>query len=244
MIAVKVEHAAEGFVVALLAAFNRLSLNAFCKDCVQKVGFLFRVFYRQLSGEDQKGSRALAPNGITVAEGILLARPRSHNEAHMTEQSPLNNVVIHCKGLLFDSDGRLLPVRQAESVGTYWNAPGGRMDEGDSLESCLEREIREETGLIVEAARLAYSHTFVSPGYTDIYMGFHVSRYSGTLGVGTSLTESEQVEITGMQFTPLNEPLSDPIFPPKLWDVAKKCHQGGFSGVEYLGTESMASYGL
>lgn len=162
-------------------------------------------------------------------------------------ESDLNKVVIHCKGLLFDDAGRLLLVRQAESFGTYWNAPGGRMllseNGGDSLEICLRREIQEETGLIVEEARLAYSHTFVSTGYTDIYMGFHVSEYNGTLGVGASLTEAEQQEITDIRFVPQDEALSHPLFPQKLWDVAAMCLQGEFSRVQYLGTDSREDYG-
>ncbi len=155
---------------------------------------------------------------------------------------PLNNVVIHCKGLLFDADRRLLLVRQSESVGTYWNAPGGRMEEGDSLEGCLEREVREETGLVVESARLAYSHAYVSPGYTDVYLGFHVTRFSGELGVGTSLTESEQVEITGIRFVARDEQLAEPVFPLRLWGVAEACLNGGPAGAAYLGTESGEDY--
>ncbi len=115
---------------------------------------------------------------------------------------PLNDVVIHCKGLLFDDAGRLLLVQQGESFGTFWKAPGGRMDDGDSLESCLEREIREETGLIVESAQLAYSHTFVSPGVTDI------------------------------RFVLRDDQLPDPLFPRRLWDVAEECHRDGFIGVQ------------
>lgn len=156
--------------------------------------------------------------------------------------SELHKVIIHCKGLVFDNQGRLLLVQQAESFGTYWNAPGGRMDDGDSLESCLAREIREETGLIVEATRLAYSHTFLSPGVSDIYFGFHVTRYSGELGVGTSLTETEQQEITDMRFVAQKEDLLHPLFPLKLWGVAKFCSRGEVRSVEYLGTETRDSY--
>ncbi len=162
----------------------------------------------------------------------------------MQSADPLNDVIVHCKGLLLDADGRLLLVQQAESFGTYWNAPGGRMEEGDSLQSCLEREVREETGLIVQSARLAYSHAFVSPGVTDVYMGFHVSSYSGELGVGTTLTEIEQQEITDVRFVAHDEVLSHALFPPRLREVAAACHSGKFSGVEYLGTESRADYGL
>ena len=154
----------------------------------------------------------------------------------------LHEVVIHCKGLIFDEHGRLLLVRQAESFGTYWNAPGGRMDEGDSLESCLAREIREETGLIVEEARLAYSHTFVSPGVSDIYYGYLITSYSGKLGVGTSLTESEQQEITEMRFVAQDEQLAEPLFPTRLWDVAEPCSRGEVRPAEYLGTETRERY--
>ncbi len=159
----------------------------------------------------------------------------------MTEHS-LNEVIIHCKGLIFDELGRLLLVQQAESFGTYWNAPGGRMEVADTLESCLVREVKEETGLIVEDAKLAYSHTFVSPGVSDIYFGFHVTRYSGVLGVGTSLTETEQVEITDMRFVAQEENLSHPLFPLKLWDVAEYCSRGEVRPTEYLGTETRESY--
>lgn len=156
--------------------------------------------------------------------------------------SELHRVIIHCKGLIFDDRGRLLLVRQAESFGTYWNAPGGRMDEGDSLTSCVAREIREETGLIVEEARLVYSHTFVSPGVSDIYFGYHVTRYSGELGVGTSLTETEQEEITDMRFVAQEEQLKEPLFPARLWDMAGPCSRGEVGPVEYLGTETRESY--
>lgn len=153
----------------------------------------------------------------------------------------LNIVVIHCKGLLFDDEGRLLLVRQAESIGTYWNAPGGRLDDGESLEECLRREILEETGLVVESARLVFSHTFLSPGRTDIYFGFHVTEYSGTLGVGATHTESEQQEITDIRFIGQNEKLADPLYPAGLWEAARSCLSGELD-VQYLGTESPQTY--
>ena len=156
----------------------------------------------------------------------------------------LNKVVIHCKGLIFDDAGRLLLIKQAEWFGTYWNAPGGRMEAGDTLESCLAREVKEETGLIVESAQLVYSHSWVSPGYTDIYMGFHVSKFSGELGVGTSLTDSEQDEFLETRFVGIDEQLEEPLFPDGLWDVAKQSHAGTLDGVHYLGTGSTDGTGF
>ncbi len=156
----------------------------------------------------------------------------------------LNRVVIHCKGLLFDERGRLLLIKQAEHFGTYWNAPGGRVEDGDSLEGCLRREVQEETGLIVESAQLVYSHTWVSPGYTDIYMGFHVSKFSGELGVGTELTASEQFEIVETRFVGRDETLSERVFPDGLRDVAEAVRTGSLEGVQYLGTGSVDELGF
>ena len=141
----------------------------------------------------------------------------------------LNKVVIHCKGLLFDEDGRLLLVRQAENLGTYWNAPGGRMEEDDSPEGCMRREVREETGLTVESAILVYSHAIAVPGVIDVYFGFHVTKYSGQ-------------EILDIRFVDRNEEVVDPIFPAKLWDVAAACLDGGVSSIRYLGTETLDDY--
>ena len=35
----------------------------------------------------------------------------------------------------------------------FWEFPGGKQEEGESLRECLEREIREELGLRIKAAR-------------------------------------------------------------------------------------------
>jgi len=59
----------------------------------------------------------------------------------------------------------LIAQRPAEvMLGGLWEFPGGKQDEGETLEECLVREIREELGIEIEAvARLtsvvhAFSH--------------------------------------------------------------------------------------
>lgn len=51
-------------------------------------------------------------------------------------------------GLVYNDDGELLLLRHEGDSG--WIQPGGMVERGESLETALEREIREETG--VEAA--------------------------------------------------------------------------------------------
>lgn len=58
---------------------------------------------------------------------------------------------VDVRGAVFD-DGRLLLVR--EGVDNNWTMPGGWADVGESPRGAVEREVREESGLIVRAERL------------------------------------------------------------------------------------------
>lgn len=53
-------------------------------------------------------------------------------------------------------DGKVLLVRRARSPGKgFYSLPGGRVEFGEGLHEALHREVREETGLVIEIAGLA-----------------------------------------------------------------------------------------
>ena len=64
---------------------------------------------------------------------------------YMLEEKDLDSSVIRVKGLVVNSNGDIL---LAHNNNTY-QFPGGHINEGESLERCLEREIKEETGIDV-----------------------------------------------------------------------------------------------
>ena len=96
------------------------------------------------------------------------------------------------RALLFDADGRLLLVKMhdpsvaaengAVEALAYWVTIGGEIDEGESLEEAVRREIAEETGftnvrlgpavwyaehvLVVRGTKRLFQETFVL-AYTD-----------------------------------------------------------------------------
>jgi mutator protein MutT len=62
---------------------------------------------------------------------------------------------FHVTAGLVWKDGKLLITRRPEGshLAGYWEFPGGKQELGESLEACLEREIQEELGLEVKAAK-------------------------------------------------------------------------------------------
>ncbi|MNC19311.1 CTP pyrophosphohydrolase [compost metagenome] len=83
----------------------------------------------------------------------------------MTRNS--RSIIVAVKGVILHQ-GRILLVQRAaaDSAGAgSWECPGGKIEFGEGLEAALEREIKEETGLIVTVENLLYAASFLTdPG--------------------------------------------------------------------------------
>ncbi|RSK31715.1 NUDIX domain-containing protein [Hymenobacter metallilatus] len=56
----------------------------------------------------------------------------------------------------------------------FWSPPGGGWQFGETLQHCLEREFKEETGLTVTVGRFLHLHEFSSPGLQALELFFEV----------------------------------------------------------------------
>jgi ADP-ribose pyrophosphatase YjhB (NUDIX family) len=68
-------------------------------------------------------------------------------------------------GAVVARDGALLLVRhQKPDRVPYWVLPGGRLEPGESIPACAEREVREETGLSARFSGVLYVSEFLRDG--------------------------------------------------------------------------------
>lgn len=73
-----------------------------------------------------------------------------------------NKIVVAVKGVVVNN-GRVLIVKRAnndEFGAETWECTGGKIEFGESLETALIREIKEEAGLDVRVDKLLYATTF------------------------------------------------------------------------------------
>lgn len=59
-------------------------------------------------------------------------------------------------GIVVESDSILLVLRRNPPAAGEWTIPGGRVHTGETMRAAVERELKEETGLTVQARELAY----------------------------------------------------------------------------------------
>ncbi len=80
-------------------------------------------------------------------------------------------------GLLFRA-GRILIAqrRPGDHLGGLWEFPGGKRHPGESFETCLQRELREELGVEVEVLELVEALTYAYPEKI-VHLRFHRCRW-------------------------------------------------------------------
>lgn len=109
--------------------------------------------------------------------------------------------------------GRRLLLKKANrgiSIGK-WNAPGGKLERGESPERCARREVLEETGLRFSESLYHGTLTFVMDGGKNLYMKAHV--FSTRQARGRARPSSEgPVKWFSLDQLPLEEMWEDDLY--------------------------------
>lgn len=108
----------------------------------------------------------------------------------------LQPITVGVRGLVRDTDQRVLLVRHTYRDGWYF--PGGGAARGETLSEAVSREVREEVGIHVEGVpRLFSAYTNFAEGHTDHVVLFIIDRFRQT--------PSQSFEIAEHRFFPLDD---------------------------------------
>lgn len=134
--------------------------------------------------------------------------------------------VIPCVGAVIkDDQGRLLLIKRGHAPAAgLWSLPGGRIEPGETDAEALVREMREETGLVIDPAQLI--GTVRRPARDGVV--FDIRDYAatvtgGTLCPGDDAADARWVDARELQSLPVTAGLVDALTD---WGVlAEKRHR-------------------
>jgi len=137
-------------------------------------------------------------------------------------------------------DGRTLMLERNTRPDDYhrgrFNGLGGKFEPGESPEACLAREVREESGLVVEEARLRGVLTFPRfDGVDDWYaFVFVVPRFSGELTPSPegTLHWIPDAELTGLRLWPGDRAFLPWLDGDAFFSATMRYREGTFIGYQ------------
>ncbi|MEM9059798.1 MAG: (deoxy)nucleoside triphosphate pyrophosphohydrolase [Pseudomonadota bacterium] len=122
-------------------------------------------------------------------------------------------IVLVAAVALIDPDGRVLLAQRPEgkSMAGLWEFPGGKVESGETPETCLIRELHEELGIDTWQSCLA-PLTFASHTYADFHLLmplFACRKWKGIVQgrEGQSLAWAKPTEFSKYPMPPADIPL-------------------------------------
>ncbi len=137
---------------------------------------------------------------------------------------------IRVTAILIQAESILL-VEQNVDKFRSWSLPGGGVEDGETLEDSLVREMKEETGLEVRVNELLYVCDYINDEKHVLHITFLVESVGGSFG--KTIPGLDLNEIKSMSFVPINN-LVDFGFTEKF----KSLVSNGFPGKgSYMGAK-------
>lgn len=107
---------------------------------------------------------------------------------------------IRVTGILIETN-KILLVKQKISDKRNWSLPGGKLEQGETIEQGIIREMKEETGLDVEIVKLLYLCDVSTSGNTILHISLLLKRTDGEIKLPTN--EFEENPISDIKFVPI-----------------------------------------
>ncbi len=126
----------------------------------------------------------------------------------------MSGSVIPCVGAVIkDARGRLLLIKRGHAPGAgLWSLPGGRIEPGETDAEALVREMREETGLVIDPGQLigTVRRPTQDGGLLDI-RDYAATVTGGTLRAGDDAADARWVAASELEGLPITEGLVEAL---------------------------------
>lgn len=109
---------------------------------------------------------------------------------------------VRVTGLLIENE-KILLVNQKVSPNRLWSLPGGRLEQGETLEQGIVRELFEETGLNVKVIKLLYICEKPDVIPPLLHITFMLEKVSGEIKLPTN--EFDENPILDVKFINVTE---------------------------------------
>src|SRR5262249_19715744 len=162
------------------------------------------------SGQDRAGSDGrAAPGGLddvrappdlarpprlsrtrTVLQRVPVAAAVPDGEGSRRDPEARVKPVLAIGAIVWDDDRLLVVKRGAPPSEGLWTVPGGKLEFGEKLEAAVVREVREETGLVVECGGLAAVVERSGEDWHYVILDYLATLRGGTLRAGDDVTDA------------------------------------------------------
>ncbi len=76
-----------------------------------------------------------------------------------------------------------------------WMPPGGGLEFGETLEDCLKREFREETGAEIEVGEFLFLNELIDDPYHAVELFYRVRQTGGEIRLGSDPEHSNHSQV-------------------------------------------------
>lgn len=110
---------------------------------------------------------------------------------------------VRCTAVLIEDDAILLVKQKiTDALSRQWSLPGGTLEPGETLEECVCREAREETGLEMAIEKLLYICDRIHDDQHTVHVTFLMRSTGGAMQLGIEPEEWAN-PITDIKMVPL-----------------------------------------
>ena len=117
--------------------------------------------------------------------------------------------IVAVGAIVFDHDGRVLLVERGAPPGVgLWSVPGGKLEGAETLAQAVAREVREETGLVVEVGPLACVVERIGDDHHFVILDYLARVIGGAIAAASDARAARFADAEDLATLPLTEGLA------------------------------------